>query len=521
MADRGEPRAPLAEEKQALVDLLIRQRRLGRGAAAPMTHTRDREAPLPLSYAQERLWFLDQLEPESPAYNISAAVRLTGRLDVDGLRHSLSEVVRRHEALRTTFVVTGGEPAQVVGPASEVPVEVVALRSPAVGREVEALAREEARRPFDLARGPLLRARLLQVGPEEHVLLLTLHHIVCDAWSMAVFTQEVAALYQAYARGAPPPLAELPVQYADYACWQREWLRGEVLEGHLRYWREQLRDAPLLALPTDRPRPAVQRFEGASLPVEVPATLTSALKRLSHQEGVTLFMALLAAFAALLRHRSGQDDVVVGTDVANRTRAETEPLIGFFVNQLPLRVPLGGNPSFREVLSRVKEVALAAYEHQDLPFNLLVQALKPERTPDSSPLFRVKLVLQNVPMSARDLPGLVVTPLRFDPGVAQLDLIMNLADGDDGLKGVLEYNIDLLDGAVARAIAEQMSRLLEKVVARPESTLGDLDEMLAVADKQQRIADQRQREEQNRRRLVTSKRARVSPSLTSGERPRG
>src|SRR6185369_4694917 len=361
---------------------------------------------LPLSYAQQRLWFIHQLDPASVAYNIPLAVRLSGQLDIAALRATLTEVVRRHEALRTTFAVHAGDPYQLIHPPAEVELPITdltvgaALRgrpseeigvfaedgrprsaAPTVATlEAQRIAVEEARLPFDLERGPLLRARLLQLSEEEHVLLVTMHHIVSDGWSMGVLVREVAALYTAFSTGQPTSLEELPIQYADYAVWQREWLRGEVLERQLSYWREQLAGAPaVLELPGDHPRPSMQGFRGSFEPVTVPAEVTARLKELSRREGVTLFMLLLGAWQVLLSRYAGAEDIVVGTPIANRQRGEVEGLIGYFVNALALRTDLSGDPSFRELLRRVREVALGAYLHQDVPFEKLVEELQPER----------------------------------------------------------------------------------------------------------------------------------------------
>ncbi|MDQ3258529.1 MAG: condensation domain-containing protein, partial [Acidobacteriota bacterium] len=323
----------------------------------------------PASFAQQRLWFLDQLEPGSSLYNHLSAIRLKGALSVEVLQRALNEIVARHETLRTTFATVDEEPVQIITLALSVPLSVFDLCGlQETEREAEAqrLVREEAQRPFDLAQGSLLRTSLLRLGSEEHILLLAMHHIISDGWSTGVFFQEIAALYVAFSTGKPSPLPELPIQYADYAVWQREWLQGEVLEKHLSYWREHLVGAPaVLELPVDRPRPAAQGFRGACQSIALSQSLTQALKSLSLREGVTLFMTLLAAFQTLLLRYTGQKDIVVGTDVAGRTQAETEKLIGLFANHLVLRTDLGGDPSFRELLRRVRDVALDANAHQD------------------------------------------------------------------------------------------------------------------------------------------------------------
>jgi hypothetical protein len=362
----------------------------------------------PVSFAQQRLWFLDQFEPSSAVYNIPAAVRITGLLNVAALEQSLNEIVQRHETLRTTFSAVQGEPMQVINPTLALTLAVTDLQQlPEAKREAEVrrLAGQEARRPFDLSQGPLLRATLLRLGEKDHVLLLTMHHIVSDGWSMGVLFREVSVLYEAFATGEPSPLSELPIQYADFAVWQRQWLQGEVLEKQLDYWRKQLEAAPpLLELLTDRPRPTIQAYRGARQALILPPSLTEALKALSLREEVTLFMMLLAGFKTLLYRYTGQGDIIVGSPIANRNRVEIEGLIGFFVNTLVLRTDLSENPTFRQLLRRVREVCLEAYAHQDLPFEKLVEELQPERNLGYSPLFQVMFILQNAPGSALEFP---------------------------------------------------------------------------------------------------------------------
>jgi amino acid adenylation domain-containing protein len=432
----------------------------------------------PASFAQRRLWFLQQLEPDASAYNVPAAVRLNGRLDASALSRTLDEVVRRHEALRTTFASEGGEPVQVIHPPAPVELPVTDLTHlPEDEREAEALrlAGEEARSPFDLARGPLLRARLLRLSDEEHVALFTMHHIICDGWSAGVLVREVAALYGAYAEGRESPLEELAIQYADYAVWQREWLRGEVLEKQLDYWRAQLGgELPVLELPTDRPRPAVQSYAGATASAELSEELSKQLRALARREGVTPFMLMLAAFEALLRAYTGQGDISVGTPVAGRTRLETEGLIGVFINTLVLRVRHEDDPSFRELLRRVKDVMLEAYAHQDVPFERLVEELQPERSLSRTPLFQVMFSLETAQAQALELKGLTITPVPPDGATAQFDLSMSVTERSSGFRCSLEYNTDLFDEATGARLLAHFTRLLAAAVANPAARLSRL-----------------------------------------------
>ncbi len=437
-----------------------------------------RDGQLSLSFAQQRLWFLDQLAPGNLFYNIPMLVRLTGDLDIQALEQSLDEIVRRHEILRTTFATVDGQPTQVIAPELKLPLPVVDLADlPEAEREEGArrLAMQEARRPFDLARGPLLRARLFRLGKEDHIAVVTMHHIISDGWSMDVFVRELAVLYEAFKQGHPSPLPELPIQYADFAYWQREWLQGEVMECQLAYWKEQLSGRPLmLDLPTDRPRPALQSWQGATESFALPLDLLKKLRALSREEGTTLFMLLLAAFQTLLYRYTGQEDISVGTAIANRNWVEIERLIGFFVNTLVMRTDLSGSPSFREVLKRVREVALGAYAHQDLPFEALVEALQPERDLSHTPLFQVAFALQNTPAEGLDLPGLTLNPLEVDTGSAKFDLTLVMTEQADGLGGAIEYNTDLFDAGTIRCMAGHLRILLEGIVADPDRLISQL-----------------------------------------------
>jgi len=432
----------------------------------------------PTSLAQQRLWFIDQFEPGNPFYNLPAAVLLKGRLNVVVLELSFKEIVRRHEALRTTFATVDGQPMQVVGENFNFGLQVLDLQQLAeTEREekVKQLAAEEASKPFDLTKGPLLRASLLQLDAEEYVLLLTLHHIIFDGWSIGVFLQELAALYEAFSIGKPSPLPELSIQYADFAIWQREWLAGDRLQTQLNYWKKQLSGLPpLLELPADRPRPLVQTYRGAKESFLIPRTLRSAIKKLSRQENVTLFMTLLAAFKTLLYRYTGQADIPVGSPIANRNRAEIQGLIGFFVNTLVLRTDLSGALTFRQLLARIREVSLEAYAHQDLPFEKLVEELQPDRNLSYNPLFQVSFVLQTAPVAAESIAGLNLTLLDVENQTTKVDLTLYLEEKQEEISGQFEYSTDLFDAVTIRRMAGHFLRLLEGIAANPERRIEEL-----------------------------------------------
>ncbi|HZI03814.1 MAG TPA: amino acid adenylation domain-containing protein, partial [Archangium sp.] len=466
--------------------------RAGQGVQAPALTRVSREGLLPLSFAQQRLWFLDQLEPGSAFYNVPTAVKLEGSLDVTALRNSLDALVLRHESLRTTFHTQRGQPVQVIAPHGEMPLQVVELQSLAPAQletEVRKLTTEHALLPFDLSRGPLVRALLLRLSEQQHVLAVTLHHIVSDGWSMGVLVREVAALYQAFSRGKPSSLPELPVQYADYSAWQRGWLQGEVLEQQLGWWRQQLADAPrALELPTDRPRPPVLTHHGGTQPVVLPAALSQSLLKLGQREGVTPFMLLLAAFQVLLSRYSGQEDISVGSPIAGRNRTEVEGLIGFFINTLVLRTRLSPQQSFRSLLAQVRETTLGAYAHQDVPFEKLVEELQPERDLSRSPLFQVTLSVQNTPVQALETPGLVLRPLELEAQTARFELSLTFAEDAGALAGVLLYNADLYDARTAARMAGHLCVLLEGAAANPEQSLGLLP-LLSEAERRQLLVE--------------------------------
>ena len=473
--ERPTPRQ-LAAEVQALA------RAGSAGGPPPLVRAeRGAGAELPLSFAQRRLWFIDQLEPGSANYNCPAAVRLSGRLDVAALRRTLGEVVRRHEALRTRFVERDGSAVQVVGEACDVKLPVFDLSGLAEGqREAEArrVAAEQSRQGFDLQRGPLLRAAVVRLGAEEHTALLITHHIASDAWSVGVLVREVGALYAAYAGGEESPLPEPEVQYGDYAAWQREWLQGEALEEQLAYWRAKLAGAPAaLELPTDRARPAVLSHRGAHHTFTLPKELTQELKLWSRREGATLYMTLLAAFKSLLYRYTGQEDIVVGTPVAGRNLVEIENLIGFFLNSLVLRTDLSGDPSFRELVGRVREVVLEAHEHQEVPFEKLVEELKVERSLSRSPLFQVSFMMNNTPQSELRAPGLSISFEETSTGAAKFDLTLRMMETERGINAVLEYNTELFDASTAERMAAHFRNLLEAAAADPTRAVSRLPVM--------------------------------------------
>jgi len=441
---------------------------------APITAV-SRDQELPLSFAQQRLWFLDQLQPNSAFYNLPAAVRLTGNLDVTALEHSFNEIVIRHEALRTTFTSQDGTPSQVIAPSLHLtlPVEDLSDYS-ADEREAKAqrTATEEVQRPFDLTSGPLLRVKLLRMTEHEHILLLTMHHIVSDGWSGSILIRELVALYQAFANGQPSPLIDQHVQYADFAYWQRESVQGDRLDTQLEYWRRQLAGAPAaLELPTDRPRPAIQTVRGAHHRFRVSADVTKSLKELSQREGATLFMTLLAAFKTLLYRFTGQHDIVVGTPIAGRNRIEIEGLIGFFVNTLVLRTDLSGQPTFQELLARVRQTALGASAHQDLPFEKLVEELQPERDLSRTPLFQVMFVLQNKSDDVYELPELKVEAEEVQTGTAKFDFELFLEEREDELAGTCEYNADLFDASTVERMTQNLDVLLRAIVDDPKQPI--------------------------------------------------
>ena len=448
------------------------QRRAQISTAPPLLAT-ERPPALPLSFAQERLWFLNQLEPGNPFYNMPAALELRGKLDLPAARQVVQALAERHESLRTVFRANDGHPTQEILPDVAIPVALEDLSlSPSETRDslVQRAIAAEARRPFDLAQGPLLRVVILRLQDDHHILLMTMHHIVSDGWSMGVLTREMGEFYASFtgAEGVVP--TPLNLHYADYAIWQRRWLTGAVFDAQLTYWKEQLADAPpVLTLPGDRPRPATQSYRGSSHAFKLDAELTAGLTALSRATGATLFMTLEAAFAVLLGRMSRQQDVLIGTPIANRHRAEVEPLIGFFVNTLVLRNDLSGEPSFRELIRRTRDTALDAYAHQDLPFERLVDELQPERDLSRNPIFQVMFALHNTPSHERVLPELTITDLAAERISAQFDIVLDVWETPAGLKAVLEFATDLFDSATIQRMADHFTTLLQAIVANPDA----------------------------------------------------
>ena len=429
----------------------------------------------PLSFSQQRLWFLDQLDPQNAAYNIPAAVRLQGSLNLPALERSLNEIVRRHEVLRTAFPSFDGKPLQIIEPAYELPVQLIDLRGFSTGpRETEAtrLAIDEVSKPFDLKRLPLIRVLLLRLADDDHLAVVTMHHIVSDGWSVAIFIREMAALYNSFSRGEGSPLSELPIQFADFAHWQREWLSGEEFDRQLDYWKRQVAGAASqLQLPTDFARPVTQTFNGAEYPFELSTDLSAAIKSLSRRKQTTEITVLMAAFIALLYRYTEQRDIAIGLPVAGRSRTELEDLIGFFINTLIIRLDLSPGMTFNELIERVHETALDAYAHQDLPFEKLVEHLQPERNLGSTPLFQVMFVPQNSSHEAVTLNGLTLSPYKLDNRTAKFDLILCMGETDHGWAGALEYNTDLFRPQTIERMAQHFETLLEGAVAHSDGKL--------------------------------------------------
>jgi amino acid adenylation domain-containing protein len=484
--------AGLSPAKRAVFEQRLREKDAHVPDEQQRIPRRSTSEPYPLSFAQQRLWFLDRFEPNNPFYNIPKAIHIKGALNTEALRKSLDAILARHESLRTTFDTVEGKPVQVISEHRELKLSFIDLSElPKAEREKEMghLLKQEARRPFNLSQDLMLRATLLRLSRVEHILLVVLHHIASDGWSWGILYKELAEFYEHFITGKQSSLPELPIQYADFSVWQRNWLQGEVLERQLSYWKDRLAGAPpLLELPTDRPRPAIQSYPGAVESAVLPDDLLEALHELSTREDVTLFMILFAAFKVLLNRYTGQEDIVVGTPIANRTRVELEGLIGFFVNTLILRTDVSGNPSFREVLGRVRDVAFGAYAHQDLPIEMLVAELQPERDMSHLPLLQVMFVLQNLPGKSPSLSNLTLTPLELDTGTARLDLTLFIYKSGTETIYSFKYNTDLFEASTISRMLGHYQTLLESIATGPDQRIGQVP-LLSEAERHQMLVE--------------------------------
>ncbi|ARV58502.1 non-ribosomal peptide synthetase [Nostocales cyanobacterium HT-58-2] len=448
--------------------------------------------PAPLSFAQQRLWFLAQMETNDSAYHIVKAWKLQGDLNVAVLQQSLNAIVAHHEVLRTNYTTQDGNPLQVIHQSQSVELEVIHLKDcPQTERntQIQQLLQNEAQRPFNLISDLMLRACLLELSSQEHILLLVMHHIAADRSSMSILFEQLVNLYKAFLNTKPNPLPQQPIQYADFAVWQRQWLSGQVLDNQLNYWKQQLVGAnPVLELPADRPRPPIQTYRGAQQSFILPQSLSSALRALSDQEGVTLFMTLLATFQLLLYRYTNQVDILVGSVIAGRNLPELESLIGYFVNTLILRTNLSGNPSFRELLQRVRSVAMSAYAYQDLPIDKLIEEMQPERSLSYHPLFQVMFVMENTPRQTLELPGLTLTPFNLDNVTSRFDLTLSITETEQGLQGEWKYNTDLFDAATISRMSGHFQTLLEGIVTNPEQHINELP-LLTAGERHQLLVE--------------------------------
>ncbi|MEH2128465.1 condensation domain-containing protein [Nostoc sp.] len=465
-----------------------------------------RDGELPLCLAQERLWFLDQLEPGNPFYNVAIAIRLTGKLNPAILEQSLNEIIKRHESLRTTFTPVDGRPIQIIHENLELKLSILQN----FDSDIQSLILQESQKPFDLSQLPLLKATLLHLKEDEHLLLITIHHMISDGWSIGVLIQELATIYAAFSVGKPSPLPELSIQYADYAYWQRQWLQTDVLQPQLDYWKQQLNgSAPLLQLPTDRPRPAIQTFKGKKEFFTIVGEIKEAVKNLNKQEGVTLFMTLLAVFQTLLYCYNKQDNILVGSPVLGRNWQETENLIGFFINTLVFRTDFSGNPSFRQVIQRLRACALDAYAHQDLPFEKLVEELQPERNLSYNPLFQVMFILQNAPIPAIEIHDLNMHPEEVDVGTSKFDLKLSIWESDREINGSWEYKIDLFDATTIRRMVRHYEVILRSILQKPDIQVNELINLLVEVDRQQQSQQEKELQDISRNKLKFVKRAAI------------
>ncbi len=473
-------------------------RREEQGILPPPIEPVPRGNDMPLSFAQERLWVLDQIEPNNPLYNIPRALRLRGVLRTEALEKAINEIVRRHESQRTTFTVKDSHPVQEIAHSMVIPLEIQDLTSfPPDVREAEAsrIAIKEAMRPFNLGHGPLIRVLLLRLADDDHVLQLTMHHIISDAWSAGIFLQELGVLYEVFCAGSPSPLPELRVQYADYAVQERQWLQGEVLEKQLAFWREKLKGVPpVLELPLDRPRPASRTFHGAHETLHIPSEHLNMVKTLARQESATLFMALMAGFQAMLSKYSGEEQIVVGTDLANRTMPDTERMIGFFINLMAVRTDLSGNPTFRELLGRVREGLLESYAHQEVPFPKIVQEVQPERSATHNPIVQALFVMQNIPQVKRELAGLQADPFNVPVTTSKFDLAVFVVEKPEGLLGHWVYSTELFERTTIQRMMLHFGNLLRNAVAQPDARLSALSMLTSEEVEQQELKKEQRKQ---------------------------
>jgi len=456
---------------------MSRPRRRAGPRPSPAIRRRVSQDRVPLSFAQQRLWLIYQLDPGIYLYNVPRAIRIKGKLDLIALEQSLNAIVERHEVLRTTFVVEGEEPVQRIAQSLHIPLPLTELRgdnSHFPEGEIQRVALEEIRKPFDLEHGPLLRTRVLRLGEEDHVLVVAMHHIVSDGWTAGILFEELGAFYKALTSGKEAGLAELPVQYADYAQWQRDWMQGAALEEQLSYWRAQMAGAPaMLDLPTDRPRPQASSYQGRRSSLLLPASLSEAVKDFGRRNETTLFTTVLAGLKILLARWSGQDDVVVGTVSANRNQTEIEKLIGCFMNFLPLRDTVRGEDSAQELLAKVHKTVLGAFAHQDCPFEKIIEALSPQRTLNANPLYNVALLMQNFPEIAFSSESLEARFLEVDTEVAFLDLRFVAAETAAGIRIECEYDMELFDGGTIEHLLSGYQSVIAKLVTEPQARVAE------------------------------------------------
>lgn len=505
--NRSERLKSLSPEKRALL-LKALQKNAVQAEESKRIPRRLQQDNAPLSFAQQRLWFLDKLSPQNSAYNLPAAVQLKGQLNLPALEQTFNEIVRRHEVLRTAFAEVNGQPIQAIFSDINFKLALVNLQNfPELQQkiEIEKLALEEAQRPFDLTKAPLLRGTLLQLNKAEYVLLLTIHHIISDGWSMGVLVREVAALYEAFSTSKSSLLPELPVQYGDFANWQRQHLQGEKLDKQLAYWKQQLTSV-LDVLPTDRQRSSAPTFQGAQQSFVISASLTESLKTLIQKQEVTLFMTLLAVFKVLLYCHTKQENLAIGSPIANRNRVELEGLIGFFVNTLVLKIDIAGNPTFRELLCRVRETTLQAYAHPDVPFEKLVEELQPERNLSYNPLFQVWFVLQNAPMPPLELAGLTLSVLEFGAGTSRHDLSLTCWEIPQGIQGLFEYKTGLFEATTINRMILNFETIIHQIIAEPDIKINDLVEIVAEVEKQRQKDKEKQIQASNIKNLKMAKR---------------